>query len=63
VCGCDLDLLESLVLKSLVRRWGSGRLGMLDTIREFAIAAVKSRPRPMSSDAHTPSTSFGSPRT
>ena len=41
VCGCDLDLLESLVLKSLVRRWGSGRLGMLDTIREFAIAAVE----------------------
>jgi hypothetical protein len=41
VCRCDLDLLESLVLKSLVRRWGSGRLGMLDTIREFAIAAVE----------------------
>ncbi len=41
VCGCDLDLLESLVLKSLVRRGGSGRLGMLDTIREFAIAAVE----------------------
>ena len=41
VCGCDLDLLESLVLKSLVRRWDTGRLGMLDTIREFAIAAVE----------------------
>ena len=41
VCGCDLDLLESLVLKSLVRRWGDGRLGMLDTIREFAISAVE----------------------
>jgi predicted ATPase len=40
VCGCDLDLLESLVLKSLVRRWGGGRLGMLDTIREFAVAAL-----------------------
>ena len=40
VCGCDLDLLESLVLKSLVRRWGSGRIGMLDTIREFALAAL-----------------------
>ena len=37
VCGCDLDLLESLVLKSLVRRWEGGRLGMLDTIREYAI--------------------------
>ena len=41
VCGCDLDLLESLVLKSLLRRWAPGRLGMLDTIREFAIAAVE----------------------
>jgi predicted ATPase/class 3 adenylate cyclase len=41
VCGCDLDLLESLVLKNLVRRWAPGRLGMLDTIREFAIAAVE----------------------
>ena len=41
VCGCDLDLLESLVLKSLVRRWGSGRFGMLDTIREFAVAALE----------------------
>ena len=40
VCGCDLDLLESLVLKSLVRRWGDGRLGMLDTIREFAEGAL-----------------------
>ena len=37
VCGADLDSLESLVLKSLVRRWGSGRLGMLDTIREYAV--------------------------
>jgi predicted ATPase/class 3 adenylate cyclase len=36
VCGCDLDLVESLVLKSLVRRWDGGRLGMLDTIREYA---------------------------
>jgi tetratricopeptide (TPR) repeat protein len=36
VCGADLDTLESLVEKSLVRRWESGRLGMLETIREFA---------------------------
>jgi predicted ATPase/class 3 adenylate cyclase len=41
VCGCDVDLLESLVLKSLVRRWGSGRLGLLDTIREFAGEALE----------------------
>jgi hypothetical protein len=29
-------MLESLVDKSLVRRWESGRFGMLETIREFA---------------------------
>jgi predicted ATPase/class 3 adenylate cyclase len=37
VCTANLDSLESLVVKSLVRRWGSGRLGMLDTIREYAV--------------------------
>ncbi len=36
VCGADVELLESLVDKSLVRRIGSGRLFMLETIREFA---------------------------
>ena len=36
VTGADLWTLESLVAKSLVRRWGSGRLGLLETIREFA---------------------------
>jgi predicted ATPase/class 3 adenylate cyclase len=44
VCGCDLDLLESLVLKSLVRRWDGGRLGMLDTIREYAVEALEASP-------------------
>jgi predicted ATPase len=37
ICDADLDLLEALVVKSLLRRWGSGRLGMLDTIREYAV--------------------------
>jgi predicted ATPase/class 3 adenylate cyclase len=37
ICEADLDALESLVVKSLLRRWGSGRLGMLDTIREYAV--------------------------
>jgi predicted ATPase/class 3 adenylate cyclase len=37
VCDADLDTIESLVVKNLVRRWGSGRLGMLDTIREYAL--------------------------
>ena len=36
VCDADLDVLQSLVEKSLIRRWNSGRFGMLETIREFA---------------------------
>jgi predicted ATPase len=36
VCDGDLDALQSLVDKSLVRRWGSGRYGMLETVHEFA---------------------------
>jgi predicted ATPase len=36
VCEADLDLLQSLADKSLIRRWESGRFGMLETIREFA---------------------------
>jgi predicted ATPase len=40
VADADLELLESLVDKSLVRRWESGRFGMLETIREFASEQV-----------------------
>jgi hypothetical protein len=36
VCEAELDTLQSLVDKSLLRRWGTGRLGMLETIHEFA---------------------------
>jgi predicted ATPase len=36
VCDARLETLESLLEKSLLRRWASGRLGMLETIREFA---------------------------
>ena len=36
ICGADLDVLESLVVKSLVRRLATGRLLLLDTIREYA---------------------------
>jgi predicted ATPase len=36
VCKAALDGLESLVEKSLLRRSSSGRLGMLETIHEFA---------------------------
>ncbi len=44
VCDADLDALESLVVKSLTRRWGSGRLGMLDTIREYALERFDESP-------------------
>ncbi|TMK95879.1 MAG: adenylate/guanylate cyclase domain-containing protein [Actinobacteria bacterium] len=36
VCGATLETMASLVEKSLVRRWGSGRFGMLETIQEYA---------------------------
>ncbi len=36
VGAVELDALQSLTDKSLVRRWGSGRFGMLETIHEFA---------------------------
>ncbi len=44
VCRTDLAGLESLVVKSLLRRWGSGRLGMLDTIREYALELLDLAP-------------------
>jgi predicted ATPase/class 3 adenylate cyclase len=36
VADADLDTLQSLLDKSLLRRWGSGRFGMLETIHEYA---------------------------
>ena len=36
VCDAELDTLQSLIEKSLLRRWASGRLGMLETIYEYA---------------------------
>ena len=36
VADANVDLLESLVDKSLVRRSAGGRFGMLDTVRDFA---------------------------
>jgi predicted ATPase/class 3 adenylate cyclase len=44
VCETGVDALESLVVKNLLRRWGSGRLGMLDTIREYAVERLESSP-------------------
>jgi predicted ATPase/DNA-binding SARP family transcriptional activator len=39
VCAADLDLLQSLVEKNLLRA-ESGRLGMLETIREYALGLL-----------------------
>jgi predicted ATPase len=36
VCGADIDLIASLVDKSLLRQTAAGRFFMLETIREFA---------------------------
>lgn len=36
VCDAHLDDLQSLIDKNLVRRWASGRFGMLETIHEYA---------------------------
>jgi len=44
VCGADLETLESLVDKSLLRRTGEGRLFMLETIREFALEQLAATP-------------------
>src|SRR5215211_5294510 len=41
VCDADLDTLERLVEHSLLRRWASGRLGMLETIRELAVEKLE----------------------
>jgi predicted ATPase len=45
VCQADLDQLQSLIEKSLIRRWESGRFGMLETIREFAAEQLSARER------------------
>ena len=37
ICDADVDALSNLVEQSLVRRWASGRYGMLETVREFAL--------------------------
>ncbi len=41
VAEADLDTLQSLVQKNLVRRWGSGRFGLLETIREYAFEELE----------------------
>ena len=41
VCGASLDRVEALVEHSLARRWETGRLGMLETIRELAFEKLE----------------------
>jgi predicted ATPase/class 3 adenylate cyclase len=41
VCEVGLDTVEALVEQSLVRRWESFRLGMLETIRELAVEKLE----------------------
>ena len=43
-CGATVDGLERLVEQSLLRRWASGRLGMLETIREFCLERLERDP-------------------
>ena len=44
VCGASLDTLQNLIEHSLLRRWASGRLGMLETIREYAVEKLAQNP-------------------
>jgi tetratricopeptide (TPR) repeat protein len=37
ICAASLEQVERLIEQSLLRRWASGRLGMLETIREFGL--------------------------
>jgi predicted ATPase/class 3 adenylate cyclase len=45
VCDADLETMQSLVDKSLVRRWQTGRFGMLETIREFTAERLDAEQR------------------
>ncbi|HZJ51940.1 MAG TPA: adenylate/guanylate cyclase domain-containing protein, partial [Actinomycetota bacterium] len=41
VAGSSLETLQTIVEHNLVRRWSSGRFGMLETIHEFAIERLE----------------------
>jgi len=43
VCGSDIDVLQSLVDKSLLRQTKEGRFFMLETIREYAVEELERR--------------------
>ena len=41
VAGASLETLHSIIEQSLLRRWSSGRLGMLETIQEFSLQLLE----------------------
>jgi tetratricopeptide (TPR) repeat protein len=43
VCGADIDRLQSLLDKSLLRRGEDGRFSMLETVREYAVERLEER--------------------
>ena len=45
VCGADLDGLQSLIEKSLLRRDGHGRFFLLELTREYALEQLPARER------------------
>jgi predicted ATPase len=61
VCSADLDVLQSLVDKSLLRHGEDGRFFMLATIRELALEKLRAR-MPRQCVAATTSTSSASRR-
>ena len=44
VCDASLDAIEALITQSLLRRRSNGRLGMLETIREYALERLGQLP-------------------
>ena len=62
VCDADIDTLQSLIDKSLLRRQGE-RFWMLETIREYAAERLEDGERRTSCAAATPTTSSRVPRT
>ena len=44
VCDVSLSALSELIEHSLLRRWASGRIGMLETIREYAVERFEALP-------------------
>ena len=61
ICDADIDTLQSLIDKSLLRRQGE-RFWMLETIREYAAEQLEQHGEAECSPSGTPSTSSRLPR-